>query len=488
MAQRPCIAVLGTCDTKLAETLFLREQILQTGRADVKLLDVGRTAVSNKYIDISSCDLAAIRKSTNSSATPPFPLLQMARTDYIKYMIDCATSAVAGMFEKREIHGIVSAAGSSGTSLVTAVMRNAVPIGFPKFMISTMVSGDVSHLVEETDITLMYSVVDIAGTNSILNQILANAAAAIVGAATAYHHRQSRNDVQSPKNTLEWDVKKRGVVEGRKQRIAITMFGVTTPCVDAIREHLLEPSRDHRADAGAAYEVYVFHATGSGGKAMERLIREKQIDAVLDMTTTEIADEIVGGILSAGPQRLLAAAEAGIPQVISVGACDMVNFGPSESVPAKFRGSGSAEPDTNSNSPFLSHPDSHSHSDSHSRSHSHSAARLLYEHNPAVTLMRTTPEECIHIAEFIATKLRDNATRPDLVKVLLPTGGVSMISSTPDQPFYNPESDAALFDTIEDRLRGSGIEVRRDNRDINDKGFAVLAADTLLDILQGCRG
>lgn len=422
---RPRIAILGTCDTKLAETLFLRDQIIKAGEADVLLLDVGRTPVQNSHIDVPSSELALRR-----SADGPSSMAQQSRADYIKYMIKCATPFVEGLFQKGEIHGIVSAAGSSGTSLVTAVMRNALPIGFPKLVVSTMASGDVSHLVEETDITLMYSVVDIAGTNFILNQILSNAAAAIAGAATAYH--RTRKEIASRDNG----------VEQRKKRIAVTMFGVTTPCVDAIREHL---------ESKYAYEVYVFHATGAGGKAMERLIREHQIDAVLDMTTTEIADEVVGGVLSAGPQRLTAAAEAGIPQVISVGACDMVNFGPRDTVPAEFA---SAE-----------------------------NKRVLYEHNPAVTLMRTTPQECTRIAEFIASKLRDRAVRPDLVKVCLPTGGISMIS-TPSQPFYQPDSDTALFDTVERQLEGSGIEVKRDDREINDKGFALLAAELLVDVIR----
>lgn len=423
---RPRIALLGTCDTKLAETLFLRDQIIKAGEAEVLLLDVGRTPVQNSHIDVLSAELA-LRNSTDG----PSSMAHMSRADYIKYMIECATPFVAELFQKGEIHGIVSAAGSSGTSLVTAVMRNALPVGFPKLMVSTMASGDVSHLVEETDITLMYSVVDIAGTNYVLNQILTNAAAAIAGAATAYY--RSRNEETFRNADAE---------QQRKKRIAVTMFGVTTPCVDAIREHL---------ELEYAYEVYVFHATGAGGKAMERLIREHQIDAVLDMTTTEIADELVGGVLSAGPQRLTAAAEAGIPQVISVGACDMVNFGPRDTVPAEFA---SAE-----------------------------NKRLLYEHNPAVTLMRTTPQECTRIAEFITSKLRDRAVRPDLVRVLLPTGGISMIS-TPSQPFYKPESDVALFDTIERQLEGSDIEVRRDDREINDKGFALLAADLLVEVIR----
>ncbi|KAL1985780.1 hypothetical protein VTN96DRAFT_7402 [Rasamsonia emersonii] len=419
--QRPQILVLGTCDTKLAETLFLREQIVQNGACRVLLLDIGSTPVQHRDIDVSCADLAAADANADAS------LSELPRAEYIKHTIARATAYVRDLYVRGQMHGIVAAGGSSGTALATAVMRDALPVGFPKLMVSTMASGNVKPFVEETDITLMYSVVDIAGANTILGQILANAAGAIVGATLAYY---SRLNTSQNKNL---DAK-------GKKRVGITMFGVTTPCVDAIRAHL-EEKHAHE------YEVYVFHATGAGGKAMERLVRERQLDAVLDMTTTEIADELVGGVLSAGPDRLTAAAKAGIPQVISVGACDMVNFGPRETVPATF------------------------------------GNRRLHEHNPAVTLMRTSPEECTRIADFIASKLRAHASRPDLIRVLLPTGGISMIS-TPGQPFHDPEADSALFVGLEKQLEGSGIEVRRDDRAINDAEFAVLAAESLIELIR----
>lgn len=402
-------------DTKLAETLFLREQIVQNGSCGVLLLNVGSTPVQHRDIDVSYTDLAA-----NALSNLP-------RAEYIKETIPRVTADVRSLYTSGQIHGIITAGGSSGTALATAVMREALPVGFPKLMVSTMASGDVKSFVEETDITLMYSVVDIAGANSILGKILANTAEAIVGATVAYHNRNSKDSNLDAKS---------------KRRVGITMFGVTTPCVDAIRSHIEGKYPDE-------YEVYVFRATGAGGKAMERLVRERQLDAVLDVTTTEIADELVGGVLSAGPDRLTAAAKAGIPQVISVGACDMVNFGPRDTVPATF---------VQSN-------------------------RRLHEHNPAVTLMRTSPEECTCIADFIASKLRAHASRPDLVRVLLPTGGVSMIS-TPGKPFHDPEADSALFVGLEKRLEGSGIEVRRDDRAINDVEFAVLAAESLVELIR----
>lgn len=423
------IVLLGTCDTKLEETLFLREQIVRHGTANVLLLDVGRSPVQHDLIDISCTELVAAEGESEETAVD---LTSLSRADYIKHVIRCATSYVSKLFRGGQIHGIAAAGGSSGTSLATAVMRDALPVGFPKVMVSTMASGDVKPYIEETDIMLMYSVVDIAGANSILKQILTNAAGAILGAATAYYQGLSARGDSNDKQARE----------RRVTRVGVTMFGVTTPCVDKIRSYL---------ESQPGFEIYVFHATGSGGKAMERLIREKQLDAVLDITTTEVADELVGGVLSAGPDRLAAAAQMGIPQVISVGACDMVNFGPRHTVPSEF-----ANP---------------------------KHGRLLYEHNPVVTLMRTTPDECARIAEFIASKLRKYAVRPDLIHVLLPLGGISMIS-TPSKPFYDPAADAALFDGLESRLAGSGIQVTRDDREINDSGFAILAAKALLDLLK----
>lgn len=308
-------------------------------------------------------------------------------------------------------------------------MRNALPVGFPKLMVSTMASGDVKPYVEETDVTMMYSVVDIAGRNWILEGILRNAACAIFGMAGGYYesllksqsHREGGN----------------GGSRGKK-RVGITMFGVTTPGVDRIRAHLEDVY---------GFEVYVFHATGAGGKAMERLIREGQLDAVVDLTTSEVVDEVMGGVLSAGPERLVAAARAGIPQVVSVGACDMVNFGPRNTIPERYEG------------------------------------RLIYEHNPTVTLVRPNAEETVEVARFIAEKLRTCAVKPELIRLVLPTGGISMID-TPGQPFYDPGVDEVLFSTLEKELEESGISIVRDPRAINDPEFAVRVADMLGDLVK----
>jgi uncharacterized protein (UPF0261 family) len=221
----------------------------------------------------------------------------------------------------------------------------------------------------------------------------------------------------------------------RKTRVGITMFGVTTPGVDAIRRHL----------APYPIETCVFHATGHGGKAMERLIREGRLDAVVDLTTTEVCDFITGGVMSAGPNRLDAAVEAGIPTIVSVGAADMTNFGPRSTVPERYKD------------------------------------RTLFEHNPVVTLMRSSEEESRQVGEFIASKLAASA-HPARIQVRLPLGGVSMIAK-PDGPFYDTAADKALFDAIRDGLRGTSVEVVEDLRDVNDEGFAADVAKALLQKL-----
>ncbi|PGH33351.1 hypothetical protein GX50_03828 [[Emmonsia] crescens] len=413
------IAIIGTCDSKLDELLFLRDRILERNRCKTLLIDVGRNPCQHESIDVKNTDLI------NAAATSPLGgggtnILPLSRMEYIQYMIKCASSYIQDLYSRRVIHGAISIGGSCGTSLASGAMRNALPVGFPKLIVSTMASGDVKPFIEETDITMMYSVVDIAGTNSILNQILANAAGAIDGMVTSH-----RAYMDKP------------VATGVK-RIGVTMFGATTPCVDVIRLHL---------ESKYNYEVYVFHATGAGGRAMERLIREGKIDAVIDATTTEIADELFGGILSAGRDRLLAAAEAGIPQIVSVGACDMINFGPRNTVPEKF------------------------------------LSRKLYEHNPAVTIVRTSEAECAQIGEFIATQLRDHVVNPKLVEVILPTGGLSLLSA-PHGPFDDPCADKALLAALEAGLESSGIKVSRNERDINNGEFAVLLAESLVSLIR----
>jgi uncharacterized protein (UPF0261 family) len=296
----------------------------------------------------------------------------------------------------------------------------------PKVVVSTTAGGDVKLFVEETDITMMYRVVDVAGVNSILKSILTNAAGAIVGMVNA-------------RAELGEQGKKEGVKDGK--RIAITMFGVTS-CLDAIRRILTSVSPHDKEK----YEIFVFHATGVGGLAMEQLIQEGRVDAVIDLTTTEVADELFGGLLAAIPKRLEAGAQMGIPMVISVGACDMVNFGPEDTVPEKHR------------------------------------ERRLYEHNPAVTLMRTSKEENIEIGRFIAEKLLVNVKKSEAIKVLLPLGGVSIIDKE-GQPFHHQQADAALFHKLQEGLKSSKIQVIILDNNINDEAVAQAVVESISELM-----
>jgi uncharacterized protein (UPF0261 family) len=300
--------------------------------------------------------------------------------------------------------------GGGGSSMISAALRE-LPVGVPKLLVSTMASGNTAPYVDVKDLTLMYSVVDIAGLNPISRRILGNAAAAMGGM------------VQRAAPPAVSD----------RPLIAASMFGVTTPCVTAARKRL----------EAAGYDVVVFHATGTGGRAMEGLIADGYFRGVLDATTTEWCDEVVGGVLSAGPQRLAAAGRAGIPQVVSVGALDMVNFGPEATVPERFRG------------------------------------RTLYRHNPSVTLMRTTPEENREIGRRIAEQLNRSAGP---VRLLLPLGGVSMLDA-PGQPFHDPEADRALFQALRSHA-GPDLVLEEVPFHINEPDFADLLADRLLSLME----
>ncbi|KAL8701178.1 MAG: hypothetical protein Q9224_000628, partial [Gallowayella concinna] len=373
------IVILGTCDTKLCELLYLRSQILShVEDASITLIDVGKTPISNPAISIPQNDLLS-----NHASTSPSELSTMARSQVMQTMTEAATACLKHLYSKTAIHGVISIGGSGGTSLTSTAMRRALPFLLPKLIVSTMASGDTSPFVGESDITLMYSIVDIAGSNGILNGVLGNAAGGIVGMAHAFQKRQLSESQNHDDPTTQTAPRLQ-----KKLKIGITMFGVTTPCVDTIRHHLL-------TTLGLdSCEIYIFHATGHGGRAMERLISSSALDAIIDLTTSEVADEIVGGVMSAGPHRLKAGLVAGIPQIISVGACDLVNFGPRNTVPQRFLDEG----------------------------------RKLYEHNASVTLVRTNVDECKRIGGFIAEKIREYCKRPDLVQVVLPTGGISPLS------------------------------------------------------------
>jgi uncharacterized protein (UPF0261 family) len=300
---------------------------------------------------------------------------------------------------RRDLGGIISAGGSGGTSLATQGMR-ALPIGCPKVMVSTMASGDTRPYVGPSDICMMYSVTDVQGIHRISEKVLANAAHALAGMIA---HPPVLSAMSKP-------------------AIGLTMFGVTTPCVQAVTKRLAEE-----------VDCLVFHATGVGGQSMEKLADSGLLAGVIDVSTTEIADEIGGGVLSAGPTRLDVFARHALPYVGSCGALDMVNFGAWDTVPERFK------------------------------------SRTLYRHNPGVTLMRTTADECRAIGEFIAAKL--NAMRGP-VRFVIPEGGVSAIDK-PGQPFHDPEADRVLFASIEQHFRPSADhKLQRLPLHVNDEAFA----------------
>ena len=328
-------------------------------------------------------------------------------------MTEAAPVLVARLAHENRIQGIISLGGGGGTAIGTAAMR-ALPIGFPKVMVSTLASGNTAPYVGAKDIVMMPSVVDVAGLNRVSREILARAAGAICGMVEADWPKAQDRPV-----------------------IVASQFGNTTRCIEQARP-LLEQ---------AGYEVLVFAAVGTGGRTMESLIESGMVAGVLDITTTEWADELVGGVLSAGPRRLEAAARCGVPAIVTPGCLDMVNFGTPDSVPAKFAG------------------------------------RRFYAHNPQVTLMRTSPEECAELGRILAEKL-NASTGP--VTVLLPLRGISVISA-PGQPFHDPAADAALFSTLKRQLRHD-IPVFELDANINDSEFAAACVGSLLGAMRSRKG
>ena len=402
------VAIVGTLDTKGEEFAYLRGRIESAGLATL-VIDCGVLGAPAFTPDISRGEVAtaAGQKLGDLLATHD-------RGSSIAAMAAGAAVVVRRLFEEGRIQGLISLGGSAGTTIGTTAMR-PLPAGFPKLMVSTLASGDTRPFVGTKDIAMLYPIVDIAGLNRLSRQILGNAAAAIAGMV----NREETED------------------RGAKPLIAATMFGVTTPCVTVARR-ILEQS---------GFEVMVFHATGAGGEAMEGLIAEGYVAGVLDITTTELADELAGGVMSAGPHRLEAAARQGIPQVVCPGAIDMVNFGPLDSVPEKYR------------------------------------QRRLYIHNANVTLMRTTPAECAELGRITAEKL--NRTRGPVV-FLMPLRGFSAIDSA-GLPFSWPEADRSYIDALKANL-DPRIRVGEVDAHINDEAFARNAANCLLELLEQSQG
>ncbi len=402
----PTVVLLGTLDTKGKEYDYLRARLREL-EVDVVLVDAGifEPLVSpdigqDEVAAAAGTDVAALREAGDRGAA-------------VDAMGRGAAEVVRRLHADGRLDGILSVGGSGNSSIAGQAMR-ALPVGVPKLIVSTLASGDTRPYVGATDVSMTYSVVDISGLNRISERILSNAAGAIAGMAKVTVAESSQ----------------------AKPLIGATMFGVTTPCVTRARERLEE----------LGYEVLVFHATGTGGQSMEALARGGFLAGVLDITTTELADELVGGVLSAGPDRLQAAGELGLPQVVSLGALDMVNFGPRETVPAQFED------------------------------------RNLYVHNPTVTLMRTTPEECAELGRQIARKL-SAATGP--TALFVPLAGVSMIA-TDGQPFHDAEADEALFAALREHL-GPNVELHEVATDVNDPAFADAMASRLDQLVREAR-
>lgn len=400
------LVIVGTLDTKGVEFKFIRDI---ANREGVQTLVINTGIVGEPYFkpDYSSEQVAEYAGETLEA------LRQKADRGYaINAIMQGAAKLVLELYAQGKVAGIISLGGSAGTTIAAHVMQ-ALPIGLPKLIVSTVASGDTRPYVKEKDITMMYSVVDISGINSISNKILTNATYAILGMLKAKYQE----------------------LKTKKPLIAASMFGVTTPCVTVARDYL----------ENKGYEVLVFHATGAGGMAMESLIQAGFIKGVLDVTTTELADELVGGVLTAGPERLEMAAKKGILQVVSVGALDMVNFGPIETVPEKFQG------------------------------------RNLYKHNATITLMRTTLEENQALGKIIAEKLNKTTGK---TAVYLPLKGVSLID-TAGQVFYGPQEDQMLFTTLKNNLNLDLVEVQELDMEINDPEFALAMAKKLVAMIEG---
>jgi uncharacterized protein (UPF0261 family) len=401
------IAVIGTLDTKGKEHAFIAEMVRAQGHAAL-LIDVGGLGAPQVPPDIAREEVAAAAGLDLAALAA-----KKDRGEMIAALARAAPVFLSRLAAEGRIDGVISAGGTGGTAIGTAAMR-ALPIGFPKVMVSTVASGNVAPYVGVKDIVMIPSIVDVAGLNRVSRQIFTEAAGAVCGMVAA----GAGSAAADP--------------GGAKPLIVASMFGHTTQAVEHARK-ILE---------AAGYEVLVFHATGAGGRTMESLIETGLVAGVLDLTTTEWADELVGGVLNAGPTRLEAAARRGVPAVIAPGCLDMVNFGPPETVPAKFAG------------------------------------RKFYPHNPQVTLMRTTPAENAELGRILSEKA-NLSTGP--VTVLLPLRGVSVISEA-GGAFHDPAADAALFGALKQHLRRD-IPIIEMDTTINDPRFAEACARVLLDQL-----
>lgn len=401
------IAIAGTFDTKGKEYLYVKGLVEELGLQPLMI-----------HMGVFPPDFPADISNQEIAQAAGYDLQELVdrrdRALATEVLSKGMQRVVVRLYQEGKFDGILSFGGSGGTSMVTPAMRE-LPIGVPKLMVSTMASGNVEQYVGTSDIIMMPSIVDVAGLNEISRTVFRNAVSAIAGMVEARDKWKEASREQ-------------------KHLVAATMFGVTTPCVNYAKEYLEQHG----------YEVLVFHATGTGGKTMEALIDAGFFQGVLDITTTEWCDELIGGVLAAGSHRCEAAGRNKIPQVVSVGAMDMVNFGPIDTVPEKF------------------------------------LSRNLYRHNPTVTLMRTTVSENIRIGNKLAEKL--NMAKGKTI-LMLPLGGVSEIDK-PGQPFYGKEEDEALFQTLRKETDANVVRIEEMNQNINDPIFGETAAKKLIELME----
>jgi uncharacterized protein (UPF0261 family) len=399
------IAVVGTLDSKGHEHAFVAEEIKANGHTPI-LIDLGTGSDPQVTPDYTRFDVAAANGTDLQSLID-----KQDRGECVVAMSKAAPVFVSQLVKDGKIDGIISLGGGGGTALGTSVMRE-LPIGFPKVMVSTLASGNTAHYVGTKDIVMIPSIVDVAGLNRISKTIFKNAAGAICGMVDSAQQEAGES----------------------KPLIVASMFGNTTDCINHAAK-ILE-------DAG--YEVLIFHATGMGGKTMESLIESGMVAGVLDITTTEWADELLGATLSAGPTRMDAMTKAKVPAVVSPGCLDMANYGERDTLPAEFED------------------------------------RTIYIHNPQVTLLRTNTEECAQLGKIIAEKANANSAP---TAILNPLKTVSVISAE-GQPFYDPEADKALFEAIHSNAK---VEVIDYNEEINSPVFAEAAANKLLELIDASK-
>jgi uncharacterized protein (UPF0261 family) len=402
------IYAVATMDTKGHEVQFVADAIRRAGGTAVTV-DAGTQAAPVVKPDVPREAVADCHRGGRASV-----LGKTDRGSALAVMAEALTEFLRRRHAAGELAGVIGLGGSGGTALLAPAMR-ALPLGVPKVLVSTVASGNTAPYVGSSDIVLVPSVVDVAGLNSVSKQVLSNAAHAVAGM-----------------------VAHRSTAHADRPVVGMTMFGVTTPCVTAVRQAL----------EAKGFDCLVFHATGAGGRAMEDLVKSGAIQGVLDITTTEVADEVVGGVFAAGPERFDAILAAGVPYVLSLGAMDMVNFGAKDTVPPQFRG------------------------------------RKLHVHNAQVTLMRTTPEENRQFARWMAGKL-NRSTTP--LVLLIPEKGVSQIDA-PGQPFHDPAADEALFTELESQLRQTPQrQIRRLPHHINDPPFAAALVGAYLELAAAAR-